>query len=224
MIRPIRQFICGRRETYVVHAYDSRRQGPGRRDPAVVEYAAGHDLPRERVRQMVAIVGRLAFWPMHRRMRRFGGKLLCLLEGDRIVAYGWVQGWEPFRRRFGWLAKDAVMLGFYWTAPEFRGRGLYGRLLAHSIAACERRDQVPLLIMTSLANAASQRGIAKAGFQRLGVFEIASSPLGLAPRHRIVEQACTLGRAADGRVVVLPVSPPAAEQVAQVRPREARST
>jgi len=80
------------------------------------------------------------------------------------------------------------MLGFYWTSPESHGQGLYGRLLAHSIAVCEQRNRIPLIIMASLKNNASQRGIEKAGFAKLGVFRCARSFFDILTSHRILEQ------------------------------------
>jgi GNAT superfamily N-acetyltransferase len=104
---------------------------------------------------------------MRYRLRREEARLLCLSEdGLHLDAYGWIQDWRPFRRRFGALAQTGTMLGPYWTAPEARGRGLYGRLLAHSLSLCDR-DR-PILIGTSPENKPSQRGIEKAGFKPRG--------------------------------------------------------
>ena len=50
--------------------------------------------------------------------------LLCYVDkADRLLGYGWIQNWLAFRRKFVMLSQDAVMLGKYWTAPEYRGQG-----------------------------------------------------------------------------------------------------
>lgn len=104
------------------------------------------------------------------RMRRGRARLLCLsADGRTLAAYGWLQDWRSFRRRFGALAPDGTMLGPYWTAPAERGRGWYGRLLARSLALCP--PDRPALIYAAPENAASRRGIAKAGFRPLGEWE-----------------------------------------------------
>jgi GNAT superfamily N-acetyltransferase len=84
------------------------------------------------------------------------------------------------------------MLGPYRVRPESRRQGLYGRLLAHSIAVCEDRHKVPLLIFSDTWNTPSQRGIEKAGFVRLGVYETTCSCFRLIFTYRIIEQDKTL--------------------------------
>ena len=133
---------------------------------------------------------------MAHRMKRDGARLVVLREENRLRAYGWIQGWRSFRR-LRWLAPDARCLGFYWTASADRGRGLYGRLLKHSIAVCEERDRLPLVIFTSPDNPMSQRGIEKAGFLRLGEYELRSWFGGLISRHRTIRQEYTLEQAME---------------------------
>ena len=104
------------------------------------------------------------------RMRRGKARWLCCSEdGRRVDAYGWIQDWSLFRRRYGAIAARGTMLGFYWTSPAMRGRGLRGRLLAHSLAVCSK-DR-PIVICVSPDNPASRRGIEKAGFAPLGEWE-----------------------------------------------------
>ena len=107
---------------------------------------------------------------LYYRMKRRQARVLCLCDGDDPIAYGWIQSWAPFRRRFGSLFADAVMLGPYWTAPARRRQGLYARLLAHSLSLLDKR--LPIVIYTSVENVASQKGIEKAGFQLVGRYEI----------------------------------------------------
>ena len=154
--------VCDTRR-YRFYGYDPA-QGPGRRDPDVQVYDTWRAVPRP-FRSTVA--PHPAVNVMYHRLRRGKARLLCLSgDGKRLDAYGWIQDWSVFRRRYGAIARDGVMLGFYWTAPARRGRGLYGRLLAHSLALCAK-DR-PIRIGTSPDNRASQRGIEKAGFRWLG--------------------------------------------------------
>ena len=204
-LRKILRKLVGVRRLWGIYAYDFRRQGEGRRDPAIQEYSAHERIPRPIARQMVTLAGLSGYWFMRQRMWRHDGKLLCLVQDGKIAAYGWVQGWKPFRRRFNWLVRDAMMLGFYKTLPPYRGQGLYGRLLAHSIAACDNRNRIPLIIVVDPENKASVRGIEKAGFAKLGVFEIRQGPMDWGCRHRIVSQDAVLGTTPDGRVVVEPL-------------------
>jgi GNAT superfamily N-acetyltransferase len=165
LIHLLRRLVYEKRR-YVFFGYDPK-QGEGRADPHVRVYERWEDIPRPFRKIAVASPWTNA---MFYRMKRRQARLLCCSDdGQTLQAYGWVQDWRPFRRRFGAIAAEGTMLGFYRTAPSERGRGLYGRLLAHSLLLC-RKDK-PILIATSPDNPASLRGIEKAGFSPLGVWE-----------------------------------------------------
>lgn len=162
----IRHFAHDRRSC-LFYAYCSA-QGTGREDPDVKVYDVWADIPENFRKIAVPSPWRSV---LYHRMRRGEARFLCLSEdGRRLDAYGWIQDWRPFRRKFGALAQSGTMLGPYWTAPEARGRGLYGRLLGHSLSLCS--TQQAILIYTSPDNVASQRGIEKAGFRRLGRWDL----------------------------------------------------
>ncbi|MDY0144450.1 MAG: hypothetical protein RBS84_00480 [Kiritimatiellia bacterium] len=164
-VKLLGRFIYEKRR-YLFYGYIPE-QGEGTADPHVKVYAAWDEIPPRFRRRALGTSWMNA---MYYRLRRGEARLLCYSEdGQRLDAYGWIQDWRPFRRRFGALAKHGTMLGFYWTAPEARGRGLYGRLLSHSLTVCSKDH--PILIVTSPENKASQRGIDKAGFKSLGEWE-----------------------------------------------------
>jgi hypothetical protein len=168
------------KKRFLFYGYDPG-QGAGRPDPCVKVYGSWKDIPESFRRRAVPAPWRSA---MRHRLRRGKARLLCLSEdGQHLDAYGWIQDWRPFRRRFGALARTGTMLGPYWTAPEARGRGLYGRLLAHSLSICDR-DR-PILIGTSPENKPSQRGIEKAGFSLRGGWEIRLYLRGISDLRRI---------------------------------------
>lgn len=151
---------------YLFYAYDSK-QGPGGLDPHVKDYGSWEEIPKP-FRKIATPYPWLNV--MYYRMKRGKARWLSYSEdGRQLDAYGWIQDWSIFRRRYGAIADRGTMLGYYWTAPAARGRGLYGRLLAHSLALCEK-DR-PIVIATSPDNGASQRGIEKAGFRSLGEWE-----------------------------------------------------
>lgn len=108
--------------------------------------------------------------PLYHRFKQRRAKLLCLEKEGVVAATGWIQTWHPFRRKFKHLAREATMLGPYWTHPEERGKGLYKKMLRCSLS-CVSAD-IPILIYTSPQNLASQRGIESAGFRKLGVYRV----------------------------------------------------
>ena len=196
MLRRILRRAVYRRERLLLYVYCPATQGEGKRDPAIECFDAAHRPPATVQEQIRRAGGRLGYWLMAHRMKRDGARLLVLREENRLRAYGWIQGWRSFRRLL-WLAPGARCLGFYWTAPADRGRGLYGRLLKHSIAVCEERNRLPLIIFTSPNNMRSQRGIEKAGFLRLGEYELQSWFGGLVSRHRTIREEHSLEQALE---------------------------
>lgn len=164
-LRLLRRSVHERRRI-LFYGYDWK-QGRGRPDPHVGVYGSRAEIPAH-FRKIVVP----APWmnSMGHRLERGEAKLLCYsADGQRLDAYGWVQDWRPFRRRFGAIAAEGTMLGPYWTDPNARGQGLYGRLLAHSLSLCP--PERPVFIYTSPDNEASQRGIEKAGFRPLGEWD-----------------------------------------------------
>ena len=157
------------RRTLLFYVYEPG-QGAGQADPRVSVYSSWAEIPAS-FRKVAVPAPWLS--PLRRRLKRGEARLLCCSEdGRQVAAYGWIQDWRPFRRKYGALAQAGTMLGPYWTAPEARGRGLYGRLLAHSLFLCDRSR--PILIGTSADNLASQRGIEKAGFGFRGRWQLRS--------------------------------------------------
>lgn len=154
------------RQQYVFYSYDPR-QGAGLVDPRVKVYDSWSEIPVHF--QKIAAPSPLMN-AMYYRLKRGEARLLCYSkDGQELDAYGWIQAWTPFRRKFYAIAQNGTMLGPYWTAPTARGQGIYGRLLAHSLSLCAKEK--PILIYTSPENKASQRGIEKAGFSPLGEWD-----------------------------------------------------
>jgi len=156
------------KRTYLFYRYSKGRQGEGEPHEAVRVYAAYRDIP---VTFRQVVLPRRYLNVMYYRLQRGLAKLLCYSEdGRRLQAYGWVQAWQPFRRRFRMVAERATMLGPYWTAPDERGKGIYVRLLRHSLYISPK--DAPVLVCTSPHNVPSQRGIEKAGFEPVGKWEV----------------------------------------------------
>lgn len=172
--------------SWVIYSYDEAVQGDGTLDDSIETYDAEHPPVGVAKHALLERYGRLEYQLRLREMRRHGGKCLVLMDQGKVASFGWIRGWKPFRRRYGWLAKDAFLLSSYWTMPDFRGKGLYGRLLAHTVAVARQARNVPIFIWTHPENFASQRGIEKAGFKCLGVFELRQSLFRLINSYRMV--------------------------------------
>ena len=178
--------VIGSSRDFCVFA-NSPAQGGGVREVGIEVYDSGR-LPPENVRAALdRHAGKLRSRVMLSRMRRHGGMLLTVMDGPILHGYGWVQTWRPVKREFWWLADNAICLGPYWTHPDLRGRGIYGRLLSRSLFECRRRGWDALYIWSGVDNAPSIRGIEKAGFRSLGRHRVSTYLFGRVRRHEVVE-------------------------------------
>ncbi|MBT8379750.1 MAG: hypothetical protein KJN64_11000 [Ignavibacteria bacterium] len=134
--------------------------------PDIVQYNSLEDIPSDfrRILKLFPFIN-----PLYFRIKSRQAFLLCLIEKNELVAYGYIQSWYAFNKKFGWLTKNGTMLGPYWTSEKMRGKGIYGRLLNHSIAISKN---LPLVIYTNPQNLSSKRGIEKTGFNFVGIYRI----------------------------------------------------
>lgn len=151
------------RGRYSVFEYDFA-QGEGEPHDAITVYPRYVAIPPEF--RHAALPSRFVNL-MYYRLQTGKARLLCYSEdGEELQAYGWIQSWRPFRRRFAAVADDGLILGPYWTAPKHRHQGLYVALLRHSVFLSGRTKR--LIIYTLPGNTGSKRGIARAGFKPIG--------------------------------------------------------
>ena len=88
--------------------------------------------------------------------------------GEVIAAYGWLSFDEEFVSEFNLQIRLMPGEAYIWncaTLPAYSGRRLYSGLLAYMVAELRGRPVHRVWICTDQLNAASQRGIARAGFQ-----------------------------------------------------------
>jgi len=133
----------------------------------IVEYNQYSQIPKYVIKKIIVYP---FFSSLYYRLNSKNARLICIDNGIELIAYGWIQSWKPFRRKFGWIFKNAIMLGPYWTNEKYRGKGIYGSLLQYSITHIS--NDIPVLIYTSLDNVSSQKGIEKIGFDKIGDFRI----------------------------------------------------
>jgi len=192
LLRRIWKYAVWDRRVEVAFAYSPASQGDGKTDPDIVCYDADNRPPPALAEQLFPAGKLLRFNLMRHRMLGGSAKVLCIVRDGVLIAYGWIQDWGPYRRKYRILTEDARMLGPYWVRPEMRGQGLYGRMLAHSIAVCEDRREVPPLIFAGASNKPSLRGIEKAGFVRLGTYEFTTCCFRRFCSSKAIEQDNTL--------------------------------
>jgi hypothetical protein len=162
----IRKFFFDSRE-YAIYHLNSVQNESYVLDSSIKVYSDYNEIPG-------FVRKKLLLYPlvnsMYHRIKQHQATLHCIYSDNQLVSYGWIQSWKPFKRKFGWLFKDSIMLGPYWTESQNRGQGYYVRLLKYSIAASGEKSH--MVIYTSPENQSSIRGIVKAGFNLKGVYRI----------------------------------------------------
>lgn len=117
------------------------------------------------------------------RARGWHRPYVARLDG-RPVGYGWVATrkgsfWED-RVRFP-VPPGSRYLWDFATLSDWRGRGIYPRLL-QAILTAEQADAERFWILHEWGNVASERGIARAGFQLAAtLYHVPGRRLGVAP-------------------------------------------
>ena len=178
--------IFGRTRTYEIFTSTDRQTGACINGVAVFDRAA--PLTGAVRDAFIRHSGRLISRMLLRRVARGEAVLLTMTEETELAAFGLLQTWPTQRREFWWLDRHGICLGPYWTNPAFRGRGLYGRLLEHSLFECGRRwPDLPLYIWADYRNESSIRGIVKAGFEPCGRHQVSVYAFNLVHRHRRID-------------------------------------
>lgn len=95
------------------------------------------------------------------RVLRRGDRYFVVRDGWRIVALGRI-GYRDMPE-MDLAAGEAALISFH-TNPEYRGRGLYGQLIAAMLHHLSATGYRAAYIWAEKDNAASLRGIRKAGF------------------------------------------------------------
>jgi GNAT superfamily N-acetyltransferase len=93
---------------------------------------------------------------------------IARMDGEP-AGYGWVATREAAIERLGLILTLGSGERFFWdfvTLPEWRGRGIYPRILQRMIASDSEASRI--WIGHDIPNVASRRGIVKAGFQFCG--------------------------------------------------------
>ncbi len=167
--------------------------GTGRRGSSIDLYRSPGEIPMSFRR---TILPHRFLNVMFYRLARRKARVMCLTgDGGTLQGYGWLQEWGPFRRRFNADERAGTMFGPFWTAPEYRRQGVYGRLLQHGVFLCA--SDGPLFIYASPDNYASRRGIEAAGFELVGEWVSTSSFTFVISAHRVSEAADAPNHARD---------------------------
>ncbi|NLG97621.1 MAG: GNAT family N-acetyltransferase [Chloroflexi bacterium] len=113
--------------------------------------------------------------------RRFETGRWCYAarSGDRLAAYGWVSFGEEYVGELDLTLRLLPCEAYIWdcvTLPAFRQKYLYSALLAFMAEALKAESVCRIWIGADLDNQPSQRGIDRAGFQRIA--DLAAGPDG----------------------------------------------
>ena len=162
--------LSGLRRPYLVYERDlTEAPGAARRADAMVVRSL------EEARRLMGEGRR--FEPLETRERLeagfgAGATLFCAFDGNRLVHASWMTerpGSSPFDPLFRRMTEEgAAYIGPCATAESHRGAGLYPSMLRRICDYARERGLRRALINSAGENAASIRGIEKAGFRLLG--------------------------------------------------------
>lgn len=156
------------RRSYIFYKYPSEREQQFVPLEKVSVYRSIKSIPANYKK---VVLRRRLINPMFYRLARGDAILICYSKNSKqLQAYGWIQTWEPFKHKFKAISNEGVLLGPFWTAPEYRRKGLYTKLIEHCLYIC--RNSPTIYIFTDPDNFPSQKGIISAGFQLKGKWQI----------------------------------------------------
>jgi GNAT superfamily N-acetyltransferase len=156
------------KQVYTMYEYDPVTQGEGELRSDVRKYTKYSEIPKFIRARLFPYLPLLHV--MFYRLVSGQAVLYCIHTDTELIAFGWIQSWGPFKRRFKFLASDGIVLGQYWTNPDYRRQGYYYGLLQHSIAVLDKTQSKRILIYHLVTNFPSQRVIVKAGFKLIGSY------------------------------------------------------
>ncbi len=154
-------------KTVFIYEYDPEKQGEGKIDPEVTVFIKYSELDKS-LREKILPCPLIN--PLFYRFKHPDVKLLTIHNDTKLFAFGWIQLCKNYyKESFGDFVADAMLLGPYWTNPDSRGKGYYGRLILHSLALIDKNRKI--LISARTNNYPSVKGIEKAGFRLMGCFK-----------------------------------------------------
>ena len=185
------QLVVVRYESLVFFTYHPR-QGEGAVDDQVRVFRSRAEVPADVRAEFLEARGRSLWVALRLRMLFQGATLLVLSEDGKLCGYLWLRECDPFPRRYRWLTPRGLLLGYAWVAPTFRRRGILGRLNNSGIALSPDHRNMPVLVYADASNTASIRALEKAGFARLGTYDVTSGAFGLYTSHRTIDEDATI--------------------------------
>lgn len=156
---------------------DHVRPVPPRDDVELIWVGARDQLRRGMWELLRAQTGRIGSMLWARRLAR-GQVVIGFAACDgRWVHYSILNLRGRIVESAGLPSRDAAVVGPCFTAPEARGRGIYPHVISAARLELRRRGARWAYIFASAANAASLRGIEKAGYEYVCPYVRARRPL-----------------------------------------------
>jgi len=157
------------------YRWEVEAQGSGRRDDDAVEWDPLRPLHPLVELQLKGSGNALSYWRMIRRWRTGLIRFFSLMIDGHPACLGAIHNWSLQRRELSWLKPVGGFLGPFWTDPAYRGRGLYPRLLLHTVCILAEMGMSQIYIASQASNIPSRKGIERAGFRAIGCREVRRS-------------------------------------------------
>jgi GNAT superfamily N-acetyltransferase len=162
--------LLPRKFEYVLFKADSL-EPPADPDFTVEQIGPGQEPTPEQRAFFVKCVGPIGFWYQMRWVRRGEGWAWITRNDGQPSSTMFATPAERLRKIFPVITGEKAMnIGPGYTVPEFRGRGLYTKMVQYAANVAKEHGWGPFYGLTSLGNAAAIRGQEKCGLKRVGVW------------------------------------------------------
>lgn len=104
------------------------------------------------------------------RMKRHVAQVVTLTLDDELIAYGWLQTWDPFRHLYHDISTTGTMIGPAWTSPEWRGKGIHSLMLSMRLHLAPPGERT--FSFAENDNHASRKGLIRTGFSKIATMEL----------------------------------------------------
>ena len=162
------KYIFDERKPTAFYCWNVSTQGKASHSPDIIEL--DHDckidpLINQQLRKNASFLG---YWRIRILWTREKIRFFCLMKNGYPACIGMTQKWNLHSKKLTWLDQPGEVMGFYWTDPKYRGQGLYGKMLAHTVKSVADKGINRMYVWASTSNIPSRKGIERAGFLPMG--------------------------------------------------------
>lgn len=154
-------------------------------DPEIQLYSRENPMPDHVADDMARMMGAWALRVFKWRTARGHSRVYVFPAERGAASYAWVSDMCLYRKYFK-IAGPGWMLGPYATREDHRRKGLYARLLRHTLTHLAGIDNRVRWAFADVDNVVPRRAMEELGFEPLGVYETHTAFFRLIARSKLI--------------------------------------